>query len=507
PNLDAMTSLRFMDRRGEQLIGQLRYLTYNSTGELNIEYLSKDESVSRGLPPDEEDSIDEERGLFNFTNSTTVGGWRSDTLINLVSDKEYFEDFGDSLFATSRNFLRNTLSVSRATRFYNFRTIVQGHQIVDSQISDSSRPFDQVPEITFNYNNPFGLGGLNYSVEAELTNFQRDGRPSGFRSYVKPRLSWPVNKPGYFFTPSFALTNASYDYRDPALNDAVVKISRTVPIASLDSGLFFDREFAGGRLLQTLEPRFYYLYVPFRDQDDINVFDTREAQFNFVSLFRDNRFAGPDRQGDANQLSIGVSSRIISAESGRTLVSGGIGQTLFFEDREVTLTSKDTIDARSLTRKSSNLLGELSLSPARWWSARATAEWDPEINNLDRIGVQWQFEPAESTVVNVAYRFRDGEGSSAFKQTDLSFAVPINPRWRVVGRWNFSLLEHRSLETFLGFEYESCCWAFRIIKRRFITNSVGDFDSALFFQLELKGMTSVGKRVDEFLQQDIQGFE
>ena len=80
--------------------------------------------------------------------------------------------------------------------------------------------------------------------------------------------------------------------------------SRSLPIGSIDAGLFFDRETSirGKSFLQTLEPRLFYLRTPYRNRDELPIFDTRDFTFSWGQLFRDSRYTGADRQNDANQL-------------------------------------------------------------------------------------------------------------------------------------------------------------------------------------------------------------
>jgi LPS-assembly protein len=94
--------------------------------------------------------------------------------------------------------------------------------------------------------------------------------------------------------------------------------------------------------------------------------------------------------------------------------------------------------------------------------------------------------------------------------------VPLNARWSAIGRYYYSLMDKRLLETFAGVQYDSCCVAGRVILRRFINDvsySANNIvtsskpDTAVFFEVEFKGIGSSGQRTENFLRRAILGYE
>ena len=292
-------------------------------------------------------------------------------------------------------------------------------------------------------------------------------------------------------TPAVAFRYTQWELdSDPAFADSV---TRSMPLLSFDAGLLFERD-TGGGMVQTLEPRLYYLQVPFRDQTGIPLFDTAIPDVRFEQLFRDNRFIGADRQGDADQLSLALTSRLLDQSDGRTVLEGSIGQITYFEDRQVTLTAApDTLSRSELIAQiASDLTAQLSVS--------ATTVFEPDQSQTQRSNISLRWRPEARKRLDFSYRFRQG----SVEQTDLALVWPLGSsgaqRWRVIARWNYSLLDDDSLETLGGLEYESCCWALRFGAREYIFNRTGETDRTVFLQLELKGLARVGERFEELLE-------
>lgn len=299
-------------------------------------------------------------------------------------------------------------------------------------------------------------------------------------------------------TPKLSWWQTEYDLKQP--DGTTLDISRGLPVTSLDVEARFARPLGAGQ--QTLEPRLFYLNVPYRNQDDIPRFDTRAISDTLSSLFRENRFTGPDRVGDAESLAFGLESALIDAD-GREWFSAAIAKAWYFADRRVQSSAATPPD----TRPASNTYAALEYAPAAAHDLRLDLSWDTDEDRTDYGSLQYQFRPAERSVMNAAYRYRRYAGATPpLKQADVSFAAPLGSRFRVFGRAVYSLEDERSQETLAGFEYENCCWVFRTFSRRFIFNREGEIDQSIWFQLELKGLSSVGRRIDEFLTDDIHGY-
>ncbi|MEY2919082.1 MAG: hypothetical protein RL261_387, partial [Pseudomonadota bacterium] len=263
-------------------------------------------------------------------------------------------------------------------------------------------------------------------------------------------------------------------------------------------GFTLEREAGSkGNRIQTLEPRMLYLYVPYENQDNLPVFDTGIPDLNLVQLFRTNRYVGPDRIGDANQVSVGVTTRLLDASRGRQYLSATLGQAYYFQDPRVTLPGEPVRD-----RSTSDVVAEVELNAFKNWNARFAYQWNPDETQSERSETFVQYNPSPGRVINAGYRFR----RDLLEQVDVSGAWPINNQWRGFARFVYSLQEDKTLDQFLGVEYSSCCWAVRVITRRFVSSRTGDAETSFGLQLELKGLSSVGVDNEAFLREAIRGY-
>jgi LPS-assembly protein len=347
-------------------------------------------------------------------------------------------------------------------------------------------------------------------VRAELVRFERADSVIGERLDLQPKLQFSWAAEGGYVTPTLKAWHTSYLL--DSTPSGVSEGPRTLPLFSLDSGAFFERPLLlqDRPLLQTLEPRLYYLYVPFQNQSQLPVFDTELGDLNFAQIFQDNRFTGSDRVGDANQLTLGMTTRFLDRQTGVERLRASVGQIRYFEDRRVTLPGEPVE-----TSSASDLLGEVSARLAARWSARLQLQWNPATQGTDKASVNVRYEPSEHRIVNVAYRFvnpelnqTDSSGvMSGLDQTDMAVLWPIGDRWTIVGRWNYSFEDRRTLQSVFGFGYESCCWAVRIAAREYVKTSGGGTNKAVFMELELKGLTRFGNRIEDLLERGILGYE
>jgi LPS-assembly protein len=239
-------------------------------------------------------------------------------------------------------------------------------------------------------------------------------------------------------------------------------------------------------------------YVPERDQNNLPVFDTGNYDFNFWTLFRDNRFNGPDRMGDANQLALAVTSRLLDPASGVQMLSASLGSLLYFRDRTVTLPGS-TADLTN----SSDLVGELELALTRYWNARAEVLWNPQSSSTERSNYRLQYRRGPRQLINLGYRYR----TATQEQVDTSFLWPIGNAWHAVGRWYVDLDTNRTIEALAGVGYESCCWGLQLLGRSYVNNaSTSQRNNAVFLQLELKGLGKLGTSIDDALERGILGY-
>jgi LPS-assembly protein len=343
---------------------------------------------------------------------------------------------------------------------------------------------------------PNGLWGLRYGFDGELVNFDRDVGVTGWRLDAAPQIDLPIEKPGWFITPGVILEYTRYDLKnvDPGQAD---EQTRTLPIASLDTGMILERTTASSRgRIQTLEPRLLYVHIPHREQSDLPVFDTIVPDLNLVQLYRKNRFLGVDRIADTDQLSIGVTSRILDVSTGREVVTATIGQALYLSTQGVTLPNQSMS-----TSSSSDYIAEIRFLLYENLNFDLGYQWGTGNAGTTQSEARIQYRPQSNKILNLSYRFR----KQSIEQGDISLSWPMSKNWNVVGRYNYSFRDKEALEQFVGIEYESCCWGLRLVTRRYITGD-GTRDSSIGLQLVLKGMTSLGTKADRLLEHGILGY-
>ncbi len=486
PNYDATITPRVIERRGLMAMGEFRYLTARSGGTLNLEFLP-DDSV-----------YGDDRGLFAYRHGAHLAPrWRLDVDANYVSDERYLAELGGSLSAASTTHMERRADVRYDGEYATLLTRVQGFQTVDRDLPSAARPYQRLPQLLFNGLAPTHPLGTDWQLDGEWVRFERDGSVTGARLDLEPAIALPISSAGYFFTPRIALRYTQYQLDNQAVG-APNSPERSVPLYSLDSGLYLERDtqLGGQDYVHTLEPRLFYLRVPRRDQDALPVFDTSAFDFSYAQLFRDNRYTSADRQGDTDQLSAAVTTRLLDRRGAERL-RAALGQIFYFRDREVTLPGEMTD-----TRNYSDMVGEISLRPGGAWTTTATLQWNPAADRIERGGMQFHWQPHARQIFNAGYRYRRDQ----LEQADLSVLWPLTPHWHVVGRWNYSLRERRPLETLAGVQYESCCWALRLSTRRYVNDAAGDSNQSFYLQLELKGLANIGNSVEDALERGILGY-
>lgn len=482
PNYDALITPRLLEKRGLLTEMSFRHLLKKNSGITNLAYLPSDNLTG------------EDRKAFFWELDGRATSRLSYSLdYNYVSDDQYFEDFGDDLTSTSVTHLRRQVTANYAGQGWNLRANFEGYQTLTG-----TRPYQRLPQVSFSTDGELANGWLEYDLNAETTWFDSSTAVDGMRTDIYPTLSHRRERSAYFIEPSLGLRYTRYDLDGQALglDDSP---DRFTPIVSLDSGLFFERDIDlwGLGLLQTLEPRAFYLYVPERDHSDIPRFDTNEQDINFSRLFATNRFSGADRQGDANQLTLALTSRMLS-KGGNELLKASLGQITYFDDREVRLLTTTAPDNDS----TSEYVAEVDARLSRHLSTRAVWQWDPDLEASTKTSISLAYRRDARHIINLAYRSRINN----LEQTDLSVAWPIAGDWSFIGRSYYSLREKKSLDSFAGFEYDSCCWALRVVSRHYVKDITDDMNHALMVQVELKGLTSLGNPVRDLLVDGILGY-
>jgi LPS-assembly protein len=552
PNYDLTLTPGVLTARGEQLSENFRYLTAHSHGQVDATFLPNDKQLH------------ENRSYLHYTDITDIQhGLRFDTDITNVSDSNYFQSFAVGTEQTSVTYLERRADVLYYDDAWRIRGQLQNFQTIDTSVVDSARPYSRVPRVQATALYPIENSNFEFAFDSEAVNFLRGVGPTGLRLNLSPEIRWSSRGPGYFFEPAVGYDFTQYDLRDAGLGLPSTP-TRALPYARLDTGLVFEREAGSqGQRTQTLEPRLVYSYVPYRNQDELPIFDSGLPDLNLTELFRTNRYVGSDRIGDANQVALAVTTRLFDTVSGTQYLSATIGQIRYFSIPRVVLPT-DTLnpstallgqnvpivnplelpgDALLIARgqpfvpyypgepvyglgryglaqplqlnsqapgtfPASDIVAEVVLTGYKHLGVNLDYQWNPYTSQTEKSEISVQYRPDPTRVINLGYRFQEG----ILKQWDGSFAWPIAEHWNTVGRWVYSLQDRQTIEQVAGFEYKSCCYKVQLVQRRYLsirpgtTTTGGTLDTSIALQLELTGLSSVGKREDSFLEQSIRGY-
>jgi len=542
PNFDDTLMPRYMSKRGFMLDNEFRYLYDGGRGELLTAYLPNDKLR------------DKDRGRVEFSGYHNINAnWQARASLAWVSDERYLEDFSNRLLGVTTSNLQSQIGIYGTGENWTGGLMADYWQLTDYTLTETSLPYARQPRLFVNWDKPL-LPWLETGVYAEAVNFthldvhekfgveqeyERTGVSravdGGSRLDVKPYVSMPFSGAAWYVTPTLAYRYTGYDLErgladdirrqnliaagiDPATATpdqlrGNTSPSRSLPIGTIDAGLFFDRETTIGdtRFLHTLEPRLFYLRTPYRDQSDLPVFDTRDFTFSWGQLFRDSRYSGADRQNDANQLTMAVSTRFIDQDTGKERFSGSLGQILYFDDSRVTLNSSET----PVEQGKSAWIADTNYMINDRWTLGATYQWDPKYKREDLASVRARYLMSNDGIVNLTYRSRLNPQASTtatrrdrtlLEQADLSFLYPLNERWSLVGRYYYSIQDRAPLEIIGGVQWDSCCLAVRAIARRYVRNREGELNNSFQIEFVLKGLSSIGQNTDRTLRRAILGY-
>lgn len=492
PQQDLTLFPRLFSDRGAMLGAEYRFLGVQQRGQMEVEYLPHDRIM------------DTDRSAFKIEHAAS---WRPNTFSRLlyqyVSDDDYLDELGDNIGLLSPRFLERHLELNYRGAVWTGLARVQGFQVLDRDLfQEENEPYNRLPQLRLDGAWPNSRYGLDLSWRSELVHFANPRRPDGNRVDLQARVARPWEWPAGFIRPALQYRYTAYDLDQPQPGADSAQPRRSVPTVSLDTGLFFDRPLSSlgsGEGLQTLEPRLFYLYTPYRDQRDIPLFDTAAVDRSLSGLFLDNRFTGADRIGDANQLTVALTTRGLSTPSGSEWLRLSLGQILYFQDRRVTLEADAPLERSS----TSGPIAEGRLALNQRLSFQGTYQWDPERDATRRSSVQLRYQPQPNRVVNLSHSYVH----DALEQVDLSVIWPIDQNWRFLGRWHYALDLERNLNLLVGAEYNDCCWALRFLgSQRRDKPEDTETRNAVYMQLELKGLSSVGRSIDRLLQDTVPGY-
>ncbi len=555
-NYDVLFTPTFLDKRGLQLTGQLRYLTHTSRGIMSASYIPYDRAAAQFanqipfLYPGTNPLIfpRSDRRSFSWQEQRQWSPrWTSLVDFNWVGDDYYLEDFSTPP-SIAVNQLAQHAEVNYSGDIWTFTTRLMRYQTLHPlNQAPVNNPYNSLPEIDLNSSTQT-FHGFNYQLSNQLNYFQSLNNPGelikppqALRLNIQPSISYPLLKEGAYFTPRLQLSFTHYNILNQ-ISGFQSAIQRTTPLFSVDSGLFFDRQFDWGNhsYQQTLEPRLFYLYVPYRDQNNIPIFDSALIPFSYDSLFLTNRFSSYDRIGDANQISFALTTRLLDKTTGAEKLRASIGEIYYFENRRVTLCSPlekllsttgtlcanpfAVVGATSPTEKFSPIAGQLNYNLSPRWSTTADIAWDPSSHDIINAAANVQYRPKPNQLFNINYgRIRYGDilvtnpptpinsHQNDFNRLGFSFATPLKNQWSTVGGWNYNFSHNYSQSFFYGLQYDSCCWAFRVVAGRTFyalnQNSSPIFTNVIYLQWQFKGLSTIGNSdITSFLTSNIPGY-
>jgi LPS-assembly protein len=505
PDRDATITPKIFSRRGLQLGGEFRYLNPKSVGEINAEFLPNDRVVDRDRYLVSGRHFQNLDGAFN---GFFKQGWSASVNAQKVSDDAYFRDLSTRIASTSQTNLPREAALNYLSDFGNVTARYLSFQTL--QDPDPAffvqTPYRLAPQITFNAN-PARVNGLEFNTFGEFTDFRHPTLVSGRRWLLYPSMSLPLARPYGFLTPKIGYHVTRYDVTENPGN--FESRTRGLPIASVDSGLQFERPFTfkDQPFTQTLEPRLFFLYVPFRDQTRLPVFSTSESDFNFAQIFNENLFIGGDRISDAKQVTAAVTTRFIENATGIERLRAAVGQRYYYRTQRVTLADAGLpINAQgttSGTASRSDLLAAVSGQVSNNWFLDSGFQYSASNSQFQKANIAARYVDG-GRLVNFSYRFtRD-----SIKQIDISTQWPfgrIAPGWTILARANHSLKDKKLLEGLIGVEYNQGCWEFRLVAHRF-TTATQRYSNSIQFQLELKGLSKLGINPLETIRQNIPGY-
>ncbi len=518
PNRDATFYPSVMSKRGVNLGGDFRYLEQSYSGAARLDWMPTDKLRSGprwGLATTHSGSIN--------TGVAAIGNLGLSLNLNRVSDDQYWSDFPRATTSLTQRLLANDGSLSWSQGNYSLNARALKWQTLQSP-DVITPPYDRLPQLTGRYSQR-NLAGFDVSSEVDYTRFvSQEGltlQPNGKRNYAQAQVSLPFLAPGYFVKPKLQLHATHYQFDTP-ISTGALSASRVVPTASLDSGLIFERNasFFGRSFNQSLEPRAFYTYTPFRNQGALPNYDSGATDFNFATIYNENPFVGNDRLADNNLLTVGVTSRLLEPATGAEVVRLAYAQRLRLKDQLVTLPGGTPDTARL-----SDMLfgGAVNWSPK--WSTDTTVQYNPKTNVSERATAGARYSPSDYRVVNAAYRYN--RGTSALprsEQLDFGWQWPVNDiwgdkgsslpagqgqgpgRWYSVGRLNYSLQDRKIVDSILGFEYDAGCWLGRVVLERLQTAS-NTANKRVLFQLEFVGFTRLGSNPLKTLKQNIPRYQ
>jgi LPS-assembly protein len=505
PNRDLTLTPRFISKRGVQTQAMFRYLSPNYAGTLTGEFLPND-AIKH-----------ENRYAVYWQHQQNLGhGFGAYVSYNKVSDDTYPEDLssvGNQFLIGTQLLFQQEAGLTYGNGPWSVLARVQHWQTLQG----SAPPYGREPELNVKYTK-YNVGGFDFGAEADFSRFKitTDDATEGDRLMFNPYISYSVIGPGYFVVPKVQYHFASYDLSHISAATSPAgqpkAFTESIPTVSFDSGLIFDRSvhLFGTDYIQTLEPRLYYVYTPYRNQDFAPLFDTAESDFGLAEIFTPNTFVGNDRIADANRITAGLTTRFIDAATGDERARFVLAQQYYFADQRVALQPGTPTPATS----HSDLIAGASLKLGAGFASETAFQYNADNNQLVRSSIGFGFSPDDRKVINLAYRYTRANptlSNTPINQILLSAEWPLTHRLYAVGRFNYDMQGHRLVDGLVGFQYDADCWILGFGAQRYANglNSAGQHTSAtrMLAQLTLKGFSNVDNGLVAAFRAGVAGYQ
>ena len=495
PTSDATITPRYFGKRGLQIQGEYRYLNKTYSGTNNLEYMNKDNATDK-----DNRYYAKIHHKRNLTENIS-GGFRMEK----VSDDNYFSDMSSLISSTSKVNLPQEAYLKYSTDKLDVDFIAQRYQ----NLTTTSSPYERLPSLSINHSDEYenfnGFSSFETNLGMSLTQFERnhnfvasstDKNITGTRFIVNPSIAVPFEKSYGYIKPKLMVNLKKYELEGGSINSK----SMAIPTLSVDSGMYLDKklDFGGKSFTQTLEPRIFYSYTPYKNQEALPMFDSALTDLNLESLFIENQFVGGDRVMDSNQFTIAATTRFIDSK-GYERLNATLAQRYYMSDRKVL---NEARYANSLIQSDSS---DLFLTATAYLNkalrVASAIQYNPDESTTNRATFKTTYSPHPGKLVDASYRLirNPTDTNNDIKQINLAGQWPIGQGWYTIGRYNYDVKQSRVVESLGGLEYDGGCWTSRIVLNRLALATTEKPNYTLFMQIELGGLGSLGASNDSNL--------
>ncbi len=485
PNYDAVITPTVISERGVHTSAEMRYLFSGHSGTFSTGLLFNDQITN------------DDRYLVKFIDdSQWDNGWNTSLHYSDISDREYLNDFTTNLASVSTSTLHRYFKATRNIGDWRIAARIDDYKAIDPTLLPIDAPYQVLPRITAARNFRFSESANYLAVTTEVSNFRNNAKVNGSRWLIRPELHFPSRSRWYETDTVVSLDAATYVLNDTTIGGFDSRPTRVIPSLSSFGKLIFESDSLVAGFTQTLEPTVMYLYTPEINQTRTPNFDSGTFERNYAGLFRRNRFTGGDRVGDENRITLGLTTRLLDDEGDQHL-RADIGQSFFFEDRGVQLPG-----VAAANKRRSELAAQITASFDSGIEFSSGLIYDPVLDDIAQATVDFSYRGERDNLLKFRHRFVDNN-------TNLSEIIgrwKINPRWQFVGRMGYSHRLNQTIETLFGLEYQSCCWAFRVVNRSVQSGIGGQLNESILFEFELKGLSNVGNSIGNLLESRIDRF-